>query len=327
MMTSRDAELDQKLLKLGLSRTVYSCYYPETQAVVDELWTSKPHALYQEAYMHRNQDLHLEFASDWVAWSSPLVQIDRLEHKHFYPSQGSSEAIRDLISQIAVARGRVHIFSGEYEGYRAYAEAFKVPVIQHQRENYQTTLKDVHRGDFFFISEPSSLDGCCWREFPDFIRYLENTCPNIQIAVDLCYIGTTTEGPLRTLESPLIHSIFFSLSKSFGVYYHRIGGVFSREAQPSLEGNNYFRNLFSLSLGKALLHAYDVTALPRKYRPLQLKTVDGIATELGELKMSDCVLLAHRPAGNETSELARYVQRQNFLRVCLTPTFETAGKR
>src|SRR5918999_601042 len=66
------------------------------------------------------------------------------------------------------------------------------------------------------------------------------------------------------LRSPSLGAVFFSLSKAFGVYYHRIGGVLSRAPLPGLEGNRWFKNVFSLALGTLLLERFGVRELPAR---------------------------------------------------------------
>ena len=120
-------------------------------------------------------------------------------------------------------------------------------------------------------------------------------------------------------------AIVFSLSKPFGVYYDRIGGVLAREEMPSLFGNQWFKNLTSLQLGTALLRRHGVFELARRYRPVQQTAAQTIGTRLGlALQPSDVVLLATADASLADPALADFLRRpQNDpaarLRLCLTP--------
>ena len=82
-------------------------------------------------------------------------------------------------------------------------------------------------------------------------------------------------------DSPAVQALAFSLSKPFGVYYDRIGGVLCRNAMPSLFGNQWFKNLTSLQLGAALLERHDVFDLPRRYKNVQREAAAQVGRRLG----------------------------------------------
>ncbi len=325
----KNLSYEKKLLDLGLSRTVYSFYCPETQKIVDQLWAEKPHHMYHKPYLQLQSGLHGEFKNQWLQWSKSMVDLNTNSFKYFYPCQGSSEAIRDLIAHIGVQKGRIHVFQGDYEGYAAYAKAFKVEIVDHDRDNYFESLKSKvkleNKLDYFILSQPSSLNGNVWSEFSDFIETIEKNFSNLNVAVDLCYVGTT--GPVKKIDmnSEVIKVVFISLSKVFGVYYHRIGGVFHRTEVNSLVGNDYFRNLFSLYLGIELLKNSHVNSLYENYKNNQNKLVKTLNSSFTDLKPSDCVLLAHTRVGEQSEKLNSlelYVKRNQFIRVCLTPGLE-----
>jgi hypothetical protein len=322
MDTAAETNFQDRLMALGATRTVYSFYYPEVRDLVEEVWLSKPHFLYEKPYLKRVAGLHHEFSDEWREWVRPVVKLDSKEFPHYYPTAGSSEAIRDAIAHLGKTEGRIHVFRGEYEGYRAYANAFGVSVVDHERSNYAETLSknSIRPGDWFFLSEPSSLDGNQWNGFDSFLSYVEALTPRLSLALDLCYVGSCAKlSPIR-VSSPVIRKIFFSLSKTYGVYFHRIGGVFSKDPSASLVGNEYFRNNFSLHLGKTLLAKFSVFDLPIRYRPKQLEVMSILGDHVRGLDPADVVLLASRPVRNgEATELETYLSRNSYVRVCLTP--------
>jgi hypothetical protein len=121
-------------------------------------------------------------------------------------------------------------------------------------------------------------------------------------------------------------AVAFSLSKPFGVYYDRIGGILCRDSMPSLFGNQWFKNLTSLQLGTALLELHDVFDLPRRYRTVQREAAAQIGRRLGlTLSPSDvCVLAQADPQATRDPELAAFLRRPAgdptaSLRLCLTP--------
>ncbi len=132
-------------------------------------------------------------------------------------------------------------------------------VIQHNRQFWKDLERDsdaMRPGDCFYLSQPSSIDGNTWDDADEFIKMMAHTHPYVRIRLDLCYLGTTTR-PFKLLNANMfnVDMIFFSLSKVFGVYYHRIGGVFCKRKLPGLFGNRWFKNLFSLQLGCELMGA------------------------------------------------------------------------
>ena len=130
-------------------------------------------------------------------------------------------------------------------------------------------------------------------------------------------------------DSPVIRAVFVSLSKPLGVYYHRVGGVFSRDALPGLYGNRWFKTSFGLALGIALCERFGVHEIPRRYAALQRQETMRIAHETGiALAPSDAVLLAHGPAAqpNMPDDIAA-LRRGHSVRLCLTPSLERAFPR
>jgi hypothetical protein len=149
------------------------------------------------------------------------------------------------------------------------------------------------------------------------------------VLLDVTYVGSIAEAPSARIaaDSPSVLALAFSLSKPFGVYYDRIGGVLCRKAIPSLFGNQWFKNLTSLQLGQVLLDRHDVFELPRRYRQVQREAAARVGQHLGlTLSPSDVSVLAQADASAATDrELAGFLRRpagdpNASLRLCLTPT-------
>jgi histidinol-phosphate/aromatic aminotransferase/cobyric acid decarboxylase-like protein len=313
----------EKHLAKGVTRTVYSLIYPETTAVLDKLLKSAPHHLYERAYEDTQERFHLNFAQLWLNWVSPVVSLAPELTHHFYPTAGSSEAIRDSIASYAtlsLSKGVIpiiHVFEGEYEGYEQYAHAYQVKVIKHNRSNYLETLtKETH--GLFYISQPSAVDGNLWNGFQTFIEFLKTKQPKLKVMVDLCYVGTVAKDYEINLESNNIDCVFFSLSKVFGVYYHRIGGVFSRHEIKSLVGNKWFKNILSLKLGEDLLKSSTVFSLAKKYKKVQEEEVRILRQFYPNLECSDVILLCSKQLRDDQSE-KYFLRGKDTLRLCITP--------
>jgi histidinol-phosphate/aromatic aminotransferase/cobyric acid decarboxylase-like protein len=210
------------------------------------------------------------------------------------------------------------VFAGEYEGYAAYARAAGIDVIAHDRSAWASVTYSpdaVHR---WYVSQPSAIDGNNWSELPQFLQDMERR--GIEVAIDLAYVGAAADQPTIDLAPPNVPHVFFSLSKVFGVFYHRIGGMLSRTPMLGLEGNKWFKNVFSLYLGSTLIRdTASPTTLPRKYQRLQAEACRMLCERHGiPLAPSDVILLASSPPGPYPAAF----RRGAGFRWCLTPTMD-----
>src|SRR5829696_1031425 len=159
----------------GLSTAVYGLVLPETREMTRRLWAERPEVLYENAY-EQSQDLaHVALFERWSNWVSPLV-TGLPDYRHRYATNGSSEAIRESIWSLAKAahdsgrRACLHVFTGEYEGYAAYARAAGIAVLTHDRATWSDIAfapDAVHR---WYVSQPSATDGNVWSGFLASLR-------------------------------------------------------------------------------------------------------------------------------------------------------------
>jgi hypothetical protein len=309
-----------------VSRTVYSLYYPETRRVVDDLWAERPHGLYERNYEKRQDAMHVGCLEGWRAWAGRAGVRFGDGFAHHYPTAGASEAIHALMAfQATHGGGRVHFFEGEYEGYFHTAAALSLPTASHPRDpvSWPATVAELAPADTFWLSQPSAIDGNLWRDLDAFVSLVGERAPGARIVVDLTYVGAVA-GPLPIdLDRPAIAAVLWSLSKPFGVYYHRIGGLLSRGEVPALRGHHWFKNLFSLALGERLMASFSPGELPARYAAQQASAVER-GRDAGVLpraaKASDVVLLAHAPADAAFEEY----RRGAGLRFCLSPAMDVA---
>jgi histidinol-phosphate/aromatic aminotransferase/cobyric acid decarboxylase-like protein len=316
-------------------RTVYGIYYPETRRVVDALWAERPHAYYERNYTGRQDKMHEACMERWRAWVTEAGVSLGDGFAHAYPTAGANEAIHALLAEHAArvhstaGGGRVHVFWGEYEGYTHVAAALGLEVVAHGRADgaYRESLAATARpGDQFWLSQPSAIDGNLWRGFDGFCQWLAQHAPGVRLMVDLTYVGAVAVAPRIDLDHPQVAAVVWSLSKPFGVYYHRIGGVVSREEIPSLRGHHWFKNLFSVLLGERLMAAHAARELPGKYQAVQ-REVLARAVAAGEVaanaEPSDVVMLASAPAADDHAAFKDY-DRGAGLRFCLSPGMDRA---
>lgn len=344
-----NAALNATLLKCGASKTVYALVSPLTEAAKTAMLGSGHGAgqdadraaylsMFRGAWTGKQDALHEEFFDTWVDWSERVVNFNRSDFPFYYPTAGASEALRHIIYDFALRnKGTMlppllHIFEGEYEGYKAMAEAAGVQVMEWKRSEWTQLVERLNQGHLGWshlvcISQPSAIDGNVWRPLNFMLDAIK--MPNC-VVMDVTYVGAIPNIDTRiNLTSKAIRNVVFSLSKPFGCYYDRIGGVWFREEDAGLFGNKWFKNLTSLALGTALMKANDVFALPRAYGKLQDEAAESVSQDLGiELIPSQVYILATSdgtPIDPNDSRydpaMVAYLRRPATgpVRVCLTP--------
>lgn len=303
------------------SKTVYSLIYPESRELIGGLWTSQPFFLYEKAYEKHQDRYHEDFLNQWKKWSDPVVKVDFKSFPYSYSTAGSTEGIRETLVTFANdCRQKniepiIHVFQGEYEGYEAQAKGYGIKVIKHDRKDWRQSLNLVSEDNYFFLSQPSAIDGNIWSDYDSFLSEIDKK-NKVKVFVDLCYVGCVGKEFSVNLQYNCIERFCFSLSKVFGVYYHRIGGIFSKSSMPGLYGNIWFKNLFSLHLGTELMKNFNVYQLPRQYQFLQ----DIALANFPGWKASDVLILAYN-LKESNPEFLEYNRGPNF-RICLTPLMD-----
>jgi hypothetical protein len=253
--------------------------------------------------------------------------MDRSGYPYTYPTAGASEAIRHLIYKFAATGGKtIHVFKGEYEGYKALAEAITkgkeklIKVMEWDRDDYRAVSEYFEHSltdDLFFVSQPSGIDGNVWPEFNAFIRCM----PTGSVVVDVTYVGAVPESSVKErfdLNPIAITAVVFSLSKPFGAYYDRIGGVFLREYDGGLFGNMWFKNLLALRIGTIMMERHDVYYMPNVYGKWQEGMVEDVSIQLGYKFVPSDVFLLATSDSNHSDPMAEYLRRAGKLRLCIT---------
>lgn len=335
-MTILDAnELNKILKESRLSRTVYSFVMPETERLIDRIMGEQDsverkdfHDMYTEAWTQKQDAMHGDFFKTWRGWIENVVTLGG-GYKFEYPTAGASEPIRDAIYQYAMrARTegfapKIHVFAGEYEGYSSYAAVAGVPVEVHNRSHWQDKLDQIGPHDQIYLSHPSAIDGSVWKDYDSFMRTLQEAQPDAKVMLDLTYVGCVARDYHIKADYENIDQIFFSLSKPFGLYYHRCGGVIARHENKGLFGNKWFKNLMSLKIGTEMMQAYGVQELPRRYQAAQQQAVVAASRTTGlDVKPCDVFLLGKAAIPENPKPIHKYLQRHpshNFARICLTP--------
>lgn len=305
-------------MKEKVSRTVYALYIPETRAIVDRLWNEKPHFMYDEAYTKKQDQYHRSFFNEYKKFSSPDVNVVWEDFPYEYPTNGSSEAIREQIAYLkAQDINTMYILEGEYEGYEAMAIplGFNVIKLSHNLDSLKSTIYEEN--SVFFLSQPNSAFGNIWSDYDAFLSFMNENNQHVKFYVDLTYLGNVLTVNKVNITYDNIDGVFFSLSKTFGVYYHRIGGCFLKKANPLLYGNMWFKNLFSLRLGETLMRELNKDEIVSKYKQKQLEAIKMINKNI---KPSDVWLIGTIDVKHLDQEMLSLLKRfeNNTQRLCLT---------
>ena len=311
--------------------TIYSYYYPETKAMIDQLNGTYVHSDYEAVWLKNglvgeaSLPQYIEDFFNAYEFSSGLENKGSFYKK--YVTNGSSEAIRESFAEYKAQWGdkaRIHMFLGEYEGFYQYAKCFNIDVVFHCRDSYQDSLRIVKDHEIFIITNPSSIDGNEWDGFHHFVSFISQHHSGLELYVDLTYLGValnSTNFIKDLMNSRVLSKIFFSMSKAFGMYYHRLGGVYSKVYMGSLEGNRWFHNKFSIRLGTELLDKYKLNTLANTLKPYQDKVVEILKKEFNDptIKASDSVLIATGDKVIGFLDPRNKFNRVNIARYCLTP--------
>jgi hypothetical protein len=326
------------LQSLGVSKSVYAIPFPETERIFSRcMAAAETRRMLQKPYTMVQDAMGDDFFDQYTAWASPIIQINRASYPQHYPGNGSSEVIRETITQYIIERLQngyepsIHTFDGEYEGYGAYARDSTGRVITHNRQSYQETLVELMRpGEVFYLSQPSAIDGNVWQGYDEFIQWMQRELPEASIMLDLSYVGAVTlPNYVINVNYANIAVLFVSLSKSFGKFFDRIGGMLSRRAFPTLYGNRlWFKNLSGLRAGTEMMRELGPHDLPQKYANLQKEAVATLRETIGgDIRASDVLLMANQPAVQARTEVQRILTRGNTIRYCLTPAMDAMISR
>jgi hypothetical protein len=287
--------------------------------------------IFEAAWTSRQDSVDSQFFEAWRNWSRDAVTIPEELWRHTYPTAGASEGLRQLINDYGQKARHdkfepcIHVFDGEYEGFSAYAAAANIRVVRHDRNMWRDLVTAIGPNDQVYISQPSAIDGNIWEEFDEFTSSLSREQPTAKVILDLTYVGSVARKFHINADHDNIPAVVFSLSKPFGVYYHRIGGLLSRDEMPSLIGNKWFKNIQAIRSGTAILsRSSDPWELPCKYQPYRDAAIAAISRRIDiNLEPSDVLLFATAPSDMAqtaaTKSLIRGSLSQKFVRVCITP--------
>lgn len=303
----------------GVSQTVYSLAYPESRRLIRStlLEVDRLMERHERPWERRQDGMHEGFKAAWLDFAARAgARLPPDLAGNFYPCSGASEAIRETLALMRSKGAGLVVFEGEYEGFEAVAAGLGMPVARVPRSRWREDLPPLwDKGHELFVSNPSSIDGNYWGAFEACARLAEERGGRVH--ADLSYLGSCERSVPIELGSESIRSVFFSLSKVFGVYYRRVGGCFSRAPNPLLQANIWFKNLDSLAIGEALLKTFSPGELPRLWSAQRGRALAEISALQGWSLVGADVFMLANGTGEGLESLAR---APGFgARVCITP--------
>lgn len=310
-----------------MTRTIYSICWPETAMGLKEMASVDISDRFTQTWSKKQDKMHVPYLNKWREVMQQFVVFDE-QLKYSYPTNGSSESISNQIHHLNTQGKRLVVFEQEYEGYTMIAKNIGMPCLVIKRENFQQAIKDLNKqSDVFFISQPSSIDGCYWDEFPQFLAQMEKQ--EIDLYVDLAYAGFFSHQCIDLTNKKCVAGVFFSLSKLFGVYYHRIGGCFLRQENPLLWPMLWFKNLHSIEYAMMLLNKFEEKKYDsiRKDIKLYQERFAKIITDKYNVtvKCSDIaliIMIKYEPDNHPW--MKEYLRSENphYIRVCISAFIE-----
>ena len=165
---------------------------------------------FRDAWTGKQFASHEAFIERWMAWAAAVVAIDAAGFPWRYPTAGGSEALFHVIAAYGNrARSekfdpQVHVFAGEYEGYRAYAEACGINVVEHARADWEAVARSVPATALFCLSQPSAIDGNVWPQANAFLALLAAGTDRPRVLLDVTYVGSIAEPPAAPLPPTLL---------------------------------------------------------------------------------------------------------------------------
>lgn len=233
-----------------------------------------------------------------------LPGLDTFENT--YVGHGSSDLLAKIIME-GSAKGeikQISVVEGEYEGYKAYADAIGLPVVVHN--SLEDAPVEPEAGVVWFVSNPSAVEGdiISPEVFADFVAV------GHEIVIDAAYVGLTEPVEIDVSAQNII-AVTTSPSKIFGVFRRRMTGVaYTRRPVASLYGSKWFKDAPAMLETLKLYEEIGIEDLQEKYRQVQEAVCESLTVEMGiEITPSDVLLLGQLAATEVTDPvLARKLE-------------------
>lgn len=339
MMTAVDLSREELFWTIAAlfrnqTNTVYGILHPETRSFLGRVDKKYDWQKLIDFTPGRVQDkIQRRYLSLARAWCTSLQVVlgEGFPIAHF--TAGANEAIKNLLC--APFCRVLHVFDGEYEGARAEAEARGAEVVVHRWDDLEEVVTSFYGPNhMFYISAPSAIDGEYQSELPSLLERMQETHPEVKFVIDIVYTALVKKTELLDVsEYGNVEAVTFSLSKAYGAYYERIGGVFLRHKHDTFGGVDWFKNTRSIVIGMELLERAvgcdrqdDETPLPQRWAEYQQRAFDlhranGLLPP--EARLSNAFLLATSltpPEVESFNGFPTFSKRGDVYRYCLAGT-------
>lgn len=244
--------------------------------------------------------------------------IDHFTNGYIY--SGTNEAHNKLLMIIKRENKNLNLLESDYEGYKILAKDYGINIIIHKRSNILNSIQNINEGDYFWISNPNSMNGCIINNFDEIMKIIDKKKGKVYI--DMIYVGTFSKKYKFNLNYDCIYAISWSPSKSFpGMFYYRIGILLTKINYTEFESSRWFHNMESIRICNELLSTYDPFYIPNKYKIYQQKCKTQIEKIIKyPLICSDCVwlLYSEKPDNINTKLNHYYREKSNIIRLTIS---------
>lgn len=242
---------------------------------------------------HGNYDLvsYTEFHEKFDNWihSSNQIVAGLPEKSHIV------SGITDAFHQTYSLYNMIGIIDGEY-GY-------------HEKIFPDRVTKDLSKADVIIISHPSSADGECSHS-----AIAEADKLGIPIFIDCAFFGICSGIDFDFSKYENIHSVCFSLSKTFGTGWQRVGLLYTKDDYPANVYSEWqYPFTASAMFHYSLIDKYGPDHMFEKYRTQQI----SICGELGIVPSSTVIF------GWDYTEKYNEYRRGNVNRICISKMMVT----
>ena len=230
---------------------------------------------------------------DWI--HSSKQPVAGLPGKRYIVS-----GVTDAFNQTYGLYNKIGIFDGEYDYHRRVFGDGRV-----------TT--DLSQADIIIISHPFSSDGMCAH---DKLEIADSF--NKPIFVDCAFFGICRDISFDFTPYKNIHSVCFSLSKTFGTGHYRVGLLYTKDNYPvTVYGEWEYPLLSSAEYHYDLLDKLGPDDVPNKYKIKQLD-----ACRLLKLDVSNTIIFGLDYKGRYDA-----FRRGDVNRLCLTDVYIEMDKQ
>ncbi len=302
-------QIPARHLQSGIMPEVYSWLFPPVRRQIAAFMQDYPMERFLQNVHPGLDDAHLGLFDAFTNHHPEITGLDRF--KNSYPLSGSSEGIFHFTAHCVTNYPQLPLYAlkDEYKGYEAFANSLG-------RELHLLSARQLlaSKPGILFISNPSARDGNFLD--PELFNGLIQRHKSI---VDLAYVGLAPKHAIDLTHSNIL-AVVTSLSKPFGLYYYRIGMIWSREKIDSLYGTKWFKNLHGIFLGEHVLNHFQGSmhqwVLPRQRQAIEIINAKWqtkfVPADVGLLATAKSV------PDNLLTELSRF-KRGDVYRICLTP--------